>query len=108
MEPELEPVLKPRPAPLSSDVQGERQQARKRGRRPEAHLTNSSLHASSLGYERNGAVSADGVGSKWSLDAFWRHIQSITREKEPGAQGGTASLMALRPSSRLFINAFTT
>ena len=67
----------------------------RRGRRPGAHLTNSSLHADSVGYERNSTVSADGVGSKWSLTAFWRHVQKRKDEEGSGA-GGAACVTALR------------
>ncbi len=84
------------PAPESDGIQGQRQDgSRRRGRRPEAHLTNSSLHADSLGYERNSTVSADGIGSKWSLDAFWRHIQGVADRQGSGA-GSSERLAALQ------------
>lgn len=83
-------------APVSGGMRDQLQdRCRRRGRRPEAHLTNSSLHADRVGYERNGTVSADGVGSKWSLNAFWRHIQKRKDEEGSGA-GGAACVTALR------------
>lgn len=85
---------KAEPAPESGSMRGQ-QQERRRGRRPEAHLTNSSLHADSLGYERNSNVSADGVGSKWSLDAFWRYIHGLADREGSGA-GSSARLAALQ------------
>jgi hypothetical protein len=84
-EPEPEPELGAagRPQQQCGDS-GPAGPQRRRQRRPEAHLTNSSLHADSEAYERNTGVAADGVGSKWSLDAFWRHIEEIPSTK-PGS-----------------------
>ena len=86
------------PAAESDGMQDQRHRqdgSRRRGRRPEAHLTNSSLHANSPAYELNGTVCADGVGSKWSLDAFWRHIQGVVH-REGGGAGSSARLAALQ------------
>jgi hypothetical protein len=41
------------------------------------HLTNTSLHAGTEGYTQNQGVDGDGEGSKWSLQAFWRHIHAV-------------------------------
>ena len=54
-----------------------------------AHLTNSSLHEGASAYARNDSVAADDVGSKWSLSAFWRHVEGM-------GGGGPAAVAALR------------